>query len=134
MLKKTVSSVMTLKNGLTAKIFCLNDARARTIANANNKMPEDYHIDPRDYKWFYLVMVNIKGKSIGLVYFNVQKSRLAAIHNLKTRLEKEFSKTVNDVWFVTYENTVYLTDEKIAGLLIKAVKTAVPPQILAVLS
>jgi hypothetical protein len=122
-----------LKNGLTASIFRLDDARVKTIAAAGGKLPEDYRIAPREHKYFYVVMVDVKGTSVGLLYFDMRKNSLAAMRQLEAELERKFVPTINYVWLIAYEKGVYLSSEKIGGLLLKAVKTATPPQILAVL-
>jgi len=121
-----------LPNGTSVSLVCLNNKRARAIADLCKAPTNLICITNLQQKCYYLLQITVKADTVHLIFFCTLPTA-KALAEIKRALTESFEAAVDEAVLVIYENKVYARDDAVGCEIKTGIKRGVMPVINALL-
>jgi len=122
-----------LPNGTLVSLVCLNNGKARAIADLCKAPTSPLYIANFQQNFHYLLQITVKADTVHLIFFCTLPTA-KALAEIKRALTESFEAVVDEAVLVIYENKVYARDDAVGCGIKTGIKKGVTPVINALLS
>jgi hypothetical protein len=121
-----------LPNGTPVSLVCLNNGKARAIADLCKAPTSPICITSFQQNFHYLLQITVKADTVHLIFFCALPTA-KALAEIKRALTESFETAVDEAVLVIYENKAYALDDAIGCEIKTGIKRGVMPVINALL-